>query len=274
MSEMRQEDAQKWSQPSGLDIADYEGHEKWGYLRWAWEFLRRNIGFKKECLKADELGKTSRSEVAKKFHLNKYKPYWEEFRSVEKGHKRAKFVTRNLKFWIALEGSAKPPRNVEVKLQDGEILVRLPVWAAAELTRSSLTTLLKSTRRLAHVFLEEFLNQEHRVKSKKSRNRVESGFLPYLRLLDLETYCSSLRKADLSAQRLATHADRFLALYGSDEEKERRNRKGEGDGFGKQYREIKRRAVDLAEANYLHIAALKPKFPKSFRKEIKEVKTP
>jgi hypothetical protein len=66
----------------GLSLDGYKGHEKWSYRRWAWEFLRRNDKFAKACIAVDNEERTS-EEVAREFHLSRFKHFKSAYKSAE-----------------------------------------------------------------------------------------------------------------------------------------------------------------------------------------------
>lgn len=60
--------------PSGENLEDYDGHDRWSYRRWAWEFLRRNDQFIGACRALEDGDEPRRDEIAKQVGLKKFKP--------------------------------------------------------------------------------------------------------------------------------------------------------------------------------------------------------
>lgn len=64
----------RWSPPSGKRIAEYLGWELWSKSRWAWEFLRRNGDFQKDCD-----APRSYDAIADKYRLRRFKHFAEGY---------------------------------------------------------------------------------------------------------------------------------------------------------------------------------------------------
>lgn len=69
-----------WNRPNGRDELKYPDWRKWSKQRWAWEFLRRNADFQREC----QNGWDNESHTPWEFHLRKFKDYRQEYGDGEK----------------------------------------------------------------------------------------------------------------------------------------------------------------------------------------------
>lgn len=273
------DDGLSWEgRPSGESEDQYPNSDGWANTRWAWEFLRRNRAFQNWCNEAKELSVKKRNrQGAEKFGLLRFKPYWEEF---DLPHLDGPlFNTRNLPCWICLDNDkpSRAPRIQRVKLIDGEVLVRFPVWAFVKETSSAKNTLLASTDRLLDFYIRKY-SEKHRLlkraekgdeekkddKKKKSgkdkRNRGDSDHLSLIRILDLHAYGKNYPEQSQKIG-LTNNAQRYLNVYGkkldgfSDGTK-----KGESADFGTLFDKKRKLALKRAKKDYLHLAALDPQF--------------
>lgn len=115
-------------------LESYVGHERWSGDRWAWEFLRRNRFFQRDCdVFNAELKKKTRKgpRLDRKWLLQEFKCYDEDFHSDEKNldvpkwsiFSRVESLDTNTP--IRLKGARQPWDVEDVVLQPGQIAVVL-----------------------------------------------------------------------------------------------------------------------------------------------------
>ena len=97
---------------------EYPGYHLWGNQRWAWEFLKRNQEFRKEC---DELNKMDQSRrivferiIAEKYGLKKFLSYDNK---VKPGNI---FLIGTIKCWPF---DAEEDNNIELSIQPGQFVI-------------------------------------------------------------------------------------------------------------------------------------------------------
>lgn len=106
--------------PSGEDLAEYKGHERWSLRRWAWEFLRRNEDFRTRCDEVDAGDIKAQRKIAEDFGLREFKHYEERY---GKGDTRTRFRVN----WISYTSNANSliKRKLDPRtLAPGQIHIR------------------------------------------------------------------------------------------------------------------------------------------------------
>lgn len=117
--------------PTGEDVKEYKGWEKWSNRRWGWEFLRRNTDFRDSCWNLPEeptQRKIKEEEIAQRFHLKKFKHCDEKFGSNKQKKLRPNFNPLDA-WWSVEEGEKRRPK---ASIVEGQVLVRFDLRPALE----------------------------------------------------------------------------------------------------------------------------------------------
>lgn len=174
--------------PTGIDAAEYEGHQSWSPRRWAWEFLRRNPNFIKDCDEVDLDLVDSCAEIALAYGIKSFKHYSEGYYSRRKdgGLKRPTFAEAA----IAVKSNMGPKligsRKVHLRLRYGQVAIVFDLLRTLGNKRSigKMTEVAKGAiekrqgkilKRFVGIALPGF---------KPKRDK----FLLYLRLVDLQAH--------------------------------------------------------------------------------------
>lgn len=182
--------------PDGLDVARYENRETWSYHQWAWEFLRRNEKFIKEC-KLVKLGKSSKQKVAREFGLKKYKSYTEPY--LKKGSTpQFSIVTPFL--WHNLGEMERKVERVSLNLFPGQAIVRIDLAAAIE-HKGAIEAQVIMAKKMIDEKVANYISRNKELQT--SHKRKEETFGLYIRLLDLK----SARKTNLECAEILLKTD-------------------------------------------------------------------
>lgn len=166
--------------PDGRSLEQYKGNEKWSHKRWAWEFLRRNTEFLRQCkmlIEAPDLAPTE-EEIAEQFGLKRFKsaksPYG------KKGEfERPRFVAGTVSSYSRLtEERGRLPR----RLQQGEVAFILDLNSALS-NAASLKKQISNVRKIAEKRLRTLAELRNVATVPQYRIHSEK-LLPYLRILD------------------------------------------------------------------------------------------
>lgn len=233
----------KARRPSGKDINGYPGYEKWTNRRWAWEFLRRNKTFMRECANLHAATTTEQRSVierviAREFHLKKFKHCDEPYRDQLP-------VFNEITWWSCQEDLREQKRTV--LLQQGQILVKFDLEPAL-LSDKALTAQLNRAETILKKQLEELATQR---KIELTRNAFRAGNaadnLRWLRMLDAKLL------ADIDAVRIRgdalTDAQIYQLLYPDESRK-----KIDDEDRAEAFKDVYRTASKLAERDYLKLA--------------------
>lgn len=164
--------------PSGL-IEDYKNIEKWSYERWAWEFLRRNTEFRKECDRVKNLDQAEKDAVAHKFHLKKLKRYNEAYRG-ESG--KPKFLPASI---ISYTHDHSLEKSVvkRIRSKPGQVIVVFDLNKAIDEDRFLAKQLLNAKKRLESRL--KVLKQLNEITGKNTHKPHSHNFGLFIRLLDI-----------------------------------------------------------------------------------------
>jgi hypothetical protein len=228
--------------PDGKNADDYNGSDLWSCHRWAWEFLRRNRDFQRQC---DEIEAkptpAAKQEIKERFGLVRYKYYGEEYGTTKK--QRPKFTTGNVVCWPRVTEKIyrgiKP--NLPKELKPGQVLFRFDLRKLAVTEKSSIRAMLadaeKDLKRAAELWLKELGEKP----KSPPRNREEP--LPFLRLLDLKHHWGR----ELSPEQMLVIAYENFA--------EDLNSEDSVDDPKRTYKRKMKSAIAYTDSRYLHLAA-------------------
>jgi hypothetical protein len=164
--------------PSGR-IEDYKNLENWDYERWAWEFLRRNAKFIKECDRVKNLDQTEKDAVANKFHLKKFKRYNEAYRG-KSG--KPKFQPASI---ISYTHDHSLEKSVlkRIRSKPGQVIIVFDLNKAIDEDRFLAKQLLNAKKRLENRL--KALKELKEITGKNTHKPQSKKFGLYIRLLDL-----------------------------------------------------------------------------------------
>ncbi|HYW58519.1 MAG TPA: hypothetical protein VE934_16315 [Polaromonas sp.] len=171
--------------PTGIDAAEYIGHQSWSPRRWAWEFLRRNPGFINDCDEVDLSLVDSCAEIALAYGLKSFKHYSEEYYSRRKdgGLKRPTFAEAAISVKSNMGAKLIGSRKVHLRLSYGQVAIVFDLLRTLSNKRSiaKMTQVAKSAleKRQGKILKRSAGNTLVSFKPKRSK------FLTYLRLVDL-----------------------------------------------------------------------------------------
>jgi hypothetical protein len=230
--------------PTGLDEAAYEGYERWRLHRWAWEFLCRNDGFIKAC---HELGATpnkglsTEEEIARQFHLKKFKDYREDYN----------FQKPQFDFVRVLRCTADEQEiNQNVHLHQGEVIVRFNVAAALKsgnALKAQLSAAEKVLRSHARMLAQQGPTSLPR---NKARIGTVKERIRWLRMLDLARHAKNdtVWQFGRPQDKPWSHAEIYRRLFAN------RAQKRDNDWCREQFKDAFRTAKKCAQSTYLEMA--------------------
>lgn len=170
--------SKKRKRPDALDGDRYKNISRWSYKRWAWEFLRRNENFIKECKRVEFSSNEEKQDVAKAFGLKKFKSCKEGYLS-KSGY--PKFSLGSISSWSYLQLSSEEPQIFEVEIKYGQVLIRYDL-ASALADKKVLDKQLQSAESRVRRRMEIF---ENKIQKKAAEHRPKAyNFGKYIRLLD------------------------------------------------------------------------------------------
>jgi hypothetical protein len=164
--------------PSG-QIEDYKNIEKWDYERWAWEFLRRNTEFRKECDRVKNLDQAEKDAVANKFHLKKLKRYNESYRG-ESG--KPKFLPASIISYTH-DHSLEKSVQKRIRSKPGQVIIVFDLNKAIDEDRFLAKQLLNAKKRLENRL--KALKELKEITGKNTHKPQSKKFGLYIRLIDL-----------------------------------------------------------------------------------------
>lgn len=169
--------AQK-KRPDGLDVDQYKNLEKWSYREWAWAFLRRNKKFIDACEVVKTGSEEKKQAVAQAFGLKKFKYFAEGYKG-KSGVPR--FYIGSISSWTNLEPSKQEPRQLKIKQDFGQVLIRFDLKSAIKDKKSLEKQLNLANKRLEKrlATFEAMLKTKAGVHSPKAET-----FGRYIRILD------------------------------------------------------------------------------------------
>jgi hypothetical protein len=131
---------QDWSaeekDPSWLSSDTYSGNEKWGYRRWAWEFLSRNPKSRSLFLGSTE----TRAAACRRFGLVNLP----NLRSVDKDSKERYWLSELVSEHIACRKSDEV--NVGLNLKRGQVAIVFDLSQTIHAGRAAIDSLLSDAR--------------------------------------------------------------------------------------------------------------------------------
>ena len=160
--------------PDGTDESEYEKCRTWSPRRWTWEFLARDMNFRKDCDDVS-IGLKDKEEVAKKYRLKNFKYYFEKCKG-ESG--TPKFSMGKIS-WLSNLDKKIEKRPIKTSVEAGQVLIRFDLNSAS-LDKRALTKQLKS----AEMYLNKWLS-EYSEKKPPVHSPYRDNFITYLRLLDM-----------------------------------------------------------------------------------------
>jgi hypothetical protein len=175
--------------PSGKEKSQYIGYENWVMRQWAWEFLRRNKEFRKAC--GDDprlLSKDKKREFAKKFGLNIFKHFAEEY-----SPKLPRFVTSQVSSWTHISDTHNRSSRIPKDLKLGQALIRFNLEPAIN-DKRSIDAQLEHARKILLLCLEIY--SAHKGVKSKSKKPKANHFLNVLRMWDLKN--SKFKRAEIA----------------------------------------------------------------------------
>ncbi|HLO96631.1 MAG TPA: hypothetical protein VK195_20155 [Burkholderiaceae bacterium] len=182
--------------PTGLDVQEYDGYKKWTFKRWAWEFLRRNPEFAKQCKAAGD-DPAKQQAVADEFGLKRFKHYRSAYGHAPKPSFSDAIVTS----W---SWKKDQPREPKMRISRGQVIIRFDLSAtikdvaALEAQLRNAKTLLTKRQR---TYLQEIAAPEPKTQRKKPMY-----FLQSLRLLDLMNHGTKHKITDAQAWMIVHHS--------------------------------------------------------------------
>ena len=219
--------------PDGQDVSLYGKYEKWSYVRWAWEFLRRNKEFREACDKYRKMPEEKQphmaEDIADRFHLKRFKDYidgsWDE--------KKERLLFSRTRVWIG------PPeggdiRKVKTQLRTGQFLLLVDVNAMT--SKREKEFIVNSFG----VQIERLMEGREAELPKLSRKRDTGQMLLWLRMLDA-------RFAKISDSDIYAMLEDSISYYS------KRKKQFEDDPEGKIAERI-RAAVNMASEGYIGLA--------------------
>ena len=155
--------------PTGDNVADYEESKNWTRRQWAWEFLRRNKEFQRQCVDINRRKMSSKERnaiVRQEFGLLEYKSFLEPFKA--HGVKPTRFITADIGKWsrVSKTQQKKLSRTPHIFVRPGDVLVRFNV-RAIEKSRKAIDAQLSDARTLLVKRSEQWLKREERDAGKR-----------------------------------------------------------------------------------------------------------
>lgn len=177
------------NRPTGIDVQEYKGYEKWTFKRWAWEFLRRNPDFAKQCTAAGD-DATAQQAVADEFGLKRFKHYKSAY-----GHApMPSFRDGAVSSWSWLQ---EHPRKAKMRISRGQVVIRFDLSATTK-DVAALEAQLRNAKSLLMKRQRTYLQEIGAPEPKAHRNKP-MFFLQSLRLLDLMNYGAKHKVTDAQA---------------------------------------------------------------------------
>ena len=167
-----------------MDLPAYPGYQNWTKEKWAWEFLRRNSEFQKQCDAFRDfpemlLKRVRQRRTAFSYGLMKFKDYIENF---DVGA-NPKFSSSKISFFST--GNSKSYTNpLTISLRPAETLIRFNIEVMSK-SNKSLGAQLKDAKRQLEKALRSYL------KKTKRTTKVTKGkalLIECLRAYDAENF--------------------------------------------------------------------------------------
>lgn len=228
--------------PSGHNLADYRGYEKWSIHRWAWEFLCRNEDFIDACskpAKSPGAQMSSRMRIARQFHLARFKHCLEPY------HEGEKPSFRPVKIWRCTQLQKKRVCT-GIEIHQGEVLIRFSLEPALHSSNAVVAQLLSAEK-----VLKEHARMLARLRNTKlPRSKAKIGAdterIRWLRMLDAKRHAKSAEEK--SKGEAWTHSEIYRNLFPD-------IAKGlERDQLARKFKDAFRTAVRCTQHTYLEMA--------------------
>ena len=240
--------------PTGQRAGEYEGWEKWGDIKWAWEFLKRNNEYQECCVKCERNSTSIRKRNAiarKEFGLLQFKDYREPFEGNEVVSPR--FVTTNIQYWPQITEKQQQKcrdRNLKLVVRPGEVVFKFDL-RAVEKTSKTIDGQLCAARTLLTKLTDQWLALVKKTTKRRPRKRLAGReALELLRLLDLIAFNDARPTRD----RLS-NATLYEILYPR-LAKSLPGQKRDVDVHQQSFERRRQKALKYSKRRYLDLAAL------------------
>lgn len=181
--------------PTGIDVQDYKGYERWTFKRWAWEFLRRNADFARRCRNAGDDPEVQQA-IADEYGLKQFKDFRERYWQGD----NPRFSDAAVASWSWMQDQRRVRR---IPIERGQVAIRFDLSATTRDIAALEAQLRNAKLRLAkrqRAYLLEIGAPEP-----KARKNKPMYFLQSLRLLDLMDYGAKHGIADAQAWMIVRH---------------------------------------------------------------------
>lgn len=185
----------KKSRPTGINVQDYKGYEKWTFKRWAWEFLRRNADFARRCRTAGG-DPAVQQAVADEFGLKRFKDFRESYGQGGK----PRFSDAAVATWSWMQDQQRVRR---IPIERGQVAIRFDLSATTQ-DIAALDAQLRNAKSILAKRQRAYLLEIAAPEPKARRNKP-MFFLQSLRLLDLMDYGASHGVPDAQAWMIVRH---------------------------------------------------------------------
>jgi hypothetical protein len=183
------------SRPTGINVEDYKGYEKWTFKRWAWEFLRRNADFARRCRTAG-VDSTGQQAVADEFGLKRFKDFREGYGTGGK----PRFSDAAVASWSWMQDQRRVRR---IPIERGQVAIRFDLSATTQ-DIAALAAQLRNAKSILAKRQRAYL-LEIAAPEPKARKNKPMYFLQSLRLLDLMDHGAKHGIADAQAWMIVHH---------------------------------------------------------------------
>lgn len=177
--------------PNWQDKSSYPDHKDWSFSNWAWEFLRRNEDFQRQCISAENASAAKQLQVAKQFGLQDLKDFREDF------------FTSNVPEWLSVlpgvlsRATKKGGKLGERSIPHGQVVMSFDL---AQMLNNRPT--LDAQVYNAGFYLNECLKEYAALqgKSPRSPRPQKAKLFKYLRVYDAANYAGVSDNALIAAE--------------------------------------------------------------------------
>ena len=177
--------------PNWQDKSSYPDHTDWSFSNWAWEFLRRNEAFQRQCTSAENASAAKRLHVAKQFGLQELKDF------------REHFFTGKVPEWLSVlpgvisRATEKEERLEERLVQHGQVVMTFDLKEMLN-NRPTLDAQVYNAGFYLNDCLKEYAALQG--KSPRSPRPQKAKLFKYLRVYDAANYAGISDNALIAAE--------------------------------------------------------------------------
>lgn len=210
----------------------YAKCKKWSPKKWAWEFLRRNEEFQKDCDACDTEEKEN--EIAEKYGIKKYKNYSEQHKV--DGVYTSFIVGRPMFYPYKKENEKDGIDKKRIFLREGQLLIKCDLSKSIDYQWVVKTIVDKINKRIKRDF--------NKIKSKQHPIFDMENAVKHLMILD-----ELKKERDKDEKDKMTNYEIYLKLYPETSNTEKEYIKNKFDN-------LKKAAVKVTKESYLYYAML------------------